>query len=43
MRRGVCVCVCLTKFLDVVHKDEEMVIANHAIAYLNLVFGQFSE
>ena len=29
MRRSVC--VCLTKFLDVVHKDEEMVIANHTL------------
>ena len=42
MRRSVCL-FGKTQFLDVVHKDEEMVIANHAIAYLNLVFGQFSE
>ena len=26
-----------------INKDEEIVIANHAIAYLTLVFGQFSE
>ena len=36
-------CVCLTKFLDVVHKNEEMVITIHVIDYLNLVFGQFDE